>query len=157
MVGTWEGLYQYNAVKDSFELVNGFPFQTQSIVEDRNGMLWICTLGNGVFTLNDRNGQIRHFGARPDNKDSLPDNMVNGEFIDNRGYIWFATEGGLSKYDPATNKFKTYTTENGLPSNFLLRILEDKKENLWISSTKGLIRFDPVSESIKILQWLMVC
>ena len=150
MVGTWEGLYQYNSVKDSFELVNGFPFQTQSIVEDKNGVLWICTLGNGVFALNDKTGQIRHFGAKPDSKDSLPDNMVNGEFIDSRGYIWFATEGGLSKYDPTTNKFKTYTTENGFPGNFLFKILEDKKENLWISSTRGLIRFNPVSESVKI-------
>ena len=150
MVGTWEGLYQYNAVKDSFDLVDGFPFQTQSIVEDKNGVLWICTLGNGVFSLNDETGQVRHFRARPDNKDSLPDNMVNGQFIDSHGYIWFATEGGLSKYDPAENKFKTYTTANGFPANFLFKILEDKKENLWISSTKGLIRFNPFSESVKI-------
>lgn len=150
MVGTWEGLYQYNPVKDNFEPVDGFPFQTQSIVEDRNGVLWICTLGNGVFALNDKTGQLRHFRARPDNTDSLPDNMVNGEFIDSHGYIWFATEGGLSKYDPAENKFKTYTTKNGFPGNFLFKILEDKRENLWISSTKGLIRFNPALETVKV-------
>lgn len=150
LVGTWEGLYQYNKLTDTFSPVKGFAFQTQSILEDENGLLWICTLGNGVFTLDQNTGLIRNFRANFKSRDSLPNNMVNGQFKDSRGNLWFATEGGLSKYDPRVKKFKTYSIKNGLPSNFLFKILEDKKNNLWISSTKGLICFNPISESIKV-------
>jgi ligand-binding sensor domain-containing protein/signal transduction histidine kinase len=150
MVGTWEGLYQYNKATDDFSPVNGFSFQTQSILEDKDGLLWICTLGNGVLTLDEKTGRIQNFRADLSNKDSLANNMVNGQFKDSRGYLWFATEGGLCRYDPTTKKFKTYTVKNGLPSNFLFKILEDEKQNLWISSTKGLIRFNPVTETLKV-------
>ena len=150
LVGTWEGLFQYNKLTDSFSPVAGFPFQTQSILEDENGLLWICTLGNGVFTLDQKTGLTSNFRANFKSTDSLANNMVNGQFRDSRGNLWFATEGGLSKYDPRVRKFKTYSITNGLPSNFLFKILEDKKNNLWISSTKGLICFNPISESIKV-------
>jgi ligand-binding sensor domain-containing protein/nitrogen-specific signal transduction histidine kinase len=149
LAGTWQGLYQYNKSTDDFSPVPGFPIQTQSILEDNNGILWICTLGNGVFTLDQATGRIQNFRSSVKSNDSLSNNMVNGQFKDSRGVFWFATEGGLSKYDPVTRKFKTYTTKNGLPSNFLFKILEDQNNNLWISSTKGLIRFNPVTESIK--------
>ena len=75
---------------------------------------------------------------------------MNGQYRDSKDNLWFATEGGLCKYEASTNRFKTYTIKNGLPSNFLFKILEDRKNNLWISSTKGLIRFDPFTEDIKV-------
>ncbi len=150
LVGTWEGLFQYNKQTDTFSPVTGFPFQTQSILEDENGLLWICTLGNGVFTFDQHTGLTRNFRANSKSLDSLANNMVNGQFKDSHGNLWFATEAGLSKYDPRLKKFKTYSIKNGLPSNFLFKILEDKKNNLWISSTKGLICFNPISESVKV-------
>lgn len=150
LVGTWEGLFRYNKAKDNFSLVPGFHFQTQSALEDTQGLLWICTLGNGVFTLDQKTGAIRNYRYKGANSvDSLCNNMVNGQFLDSRGNMWFATEGGLSKFDRVTGKFKTYTTTDGLPSNFLFKILEDERKNLWISSTKGLIRFNPDAETIK--------
>lgn len=149
LVGTWEGLFKYNKKQDNFSLVPGFAFQTQSILEDKNGLLWICTLGNGVFTLDQKTGTIENFRYDPKNSNTLCNNMVNGQFIDSHDQLWFATEGGLCQYNPAEKKFKTYTINDGLPSNFLFKILEDENDNLWISSTKGLIRFTPSTEAIK--------
>lgn len=148
-VGTWEGLYKYDRAADNFSPVPGFDFQTQSILEDGQGMLWICTLGNGVYSLDPGSGRIRNFRRDPRNANSLCNNMVNGEFRDSKNRLWFATEGGLCEYDPDKNHFRTYTVNNGLPSNFLFKILEDKAGNLWISSTKGLICFNPETEKIK--------
>ena len=143
-------MFKYNKETDDFSLVQGFAFQTQSILEDKNGLLWICTLGNGVFTLDQKKGKIENFRYNALNPNSLCNNMVNGQFKDRYDNLWFATEGGLCKYDPRTKDFKTYTTKSGLPSNFLFKILEDEQNNLWISSTKGLIRFNPQTESIKV-------
>lgn len=150
LVGSQEGLYKYNIVADNFVQVPGFNFQTQSILEDKNGLLWICTLSNGVFTLDQKTGKIQNFRNDPKNPNSLSNNMVNGQFRDSHDNLWFATEGGLCKYEPAKKIFKTYTIKDGLPSNFLLKILEDEKNNLWISTTKGLVRFNPVKEDIKV-------
>ena len=150
LVGTWGGLFKYNKATDDFSLVPGFAIQTQSVSEDKDGVLWIGTIGNGVYSLDQKTGTIQNFRHDPKNPYSLCNNIVNGQYRDSKDNLWFATEGGLCKYEASTNRFKTYTIKNGLPSNFLFKILEDRKNNLWISSTKGLIRFDPVTEDIKV-------
>lgn len=150
LAGSWEGLFKYHKKTDDFSLVPGFAFQTQSILEDKDGLLWICTLGNGVYTLDQKTGKIENLRHINGNENSLSNNMVNGQFKDSHGNLWFATEGGLCKYDPSKKIFKSYTVKNGLPSNFLFKILEDEKNNLWISSTKGLIRFNPQTENLKV-------
>jgi ligand-binding sensor domain-containing protein len=104
LVGTWEGLYKYNKASDDFSPVPGFPFQTQSIIEDKQGLLWICTLGNGVFSLDQKTGKINNLRHHPNDSNSLSNNMVNGLFIDSQENLWFATEGGLCKYDVAQKK-----------------------------------------------------
>jgi signal transduction histidine kinase len=143
-------LFKYNKVNDDFVPVPGFDFQTQNILEDENGLLWVCTLGNGVYTLDQRTGKIENFRNDPQNANSLSNNMVNGQYMDGLKNLWFATEGGLCKYNPQTKIFKNYTIKNGFPSNFLFKILEDKRKNLWISTTKGLVCFNPLTEKIKI-------
>jgi ligand-binding sensor domain-containing protein/signal transduction histidine kinase len=149
MVGTWEGLYQYNKPTDDFSLVPGFDFQTQSILENKDGLLWICTLGNGVFTLDRKTGKTVNYKNDAADTNSLSSNMVNGQFIDSRGNLWFATEAGLCKLDTKTKRFRTFTVNDGLPSNFLFKILEDSNNNLWISSTRGLIQFNPSTGAVK--------
>lgn len=148
LAGTWEGLYRYDRKTDCFSQVPQFPFQTQNILEDDEGNMWICTLGNGVYRWDQHTGRIQNFRNDPHNPNSLCNNMVNGQFRDSRNRLWFATDDGLSKYDPQTGRFATYTTASGFPGNFLFKILEDKKGNLWISSTKGLICFNPVTEAV---------
>lgn len=146
--GTPEGLYRYDKVSDDFLPVPGFNFETQSILEDNNGVLWICTVGNGVYSWDKGKNVIENFRNSPSDTNSLCTNIVNGEFLDSKGLFWFATGQGLCQYDPRRRKFKTYTVNNGLPSNFLFKILQDKKGDLWISSTKGLICFDPATEKV---------
>jgi ligand-binding sensor domain-containing protein/signal transduction histidine kinase len=146
--GTWEGLYRYNRKTDEFSPVPKFSFQTQSMLETEEGKLWICTLGNGVYLLDQHTGKIQNFRNDPHNRNSLCNNMVNGQFCDSKNNLWFTTDDGLSKYDPHTGRFKTYNTTNGFPGNFLFKMLEDKKGNLWISSTKGLICFNPETEAV---------
>jgi ligand-binding sensor domain-containing protein/signal transduction histidine kinase len=147
--GTWSGLYEYDKSSDTFQKVPGFQFQTQSMLEDKQGIIWITTLGNGVFAINQQNNQLKRYQASRE-QDSLPSNMVNGQFEDSQGIHWFTTEEGLVKFDAQKGRFRTFGTSQGLPSNFLFKILEDKSRNLWISSTQGLVRFDPANEKIKV-------
>ena len=54
---------------------------------------------------------------------------------DHLGNMWFATEGGVSKYDGLN--FYHFTKESGLSTDLVYSILEDRKGNLWIGTGGG--------------------
>jgi len=67
-----------------------------------------------------------------DEKDGLAGSTVYDACQDKDGFIWFATENGLSRYD-GTN-FKNFTVKDGLPDNEVLKLLADSKGRVWIST-----------------------
>lgn len=52
-------------------------------------------------------------------RDGLPSNEVYHIIQDKAGYMWFATNRGVSRFDG--NEFKTYTVGNGLISNVIFK------------------------------------
>ncbi|HKQ75237.1 MAG TPA: two-component regulator propeller domain-containing protein, partial [Blastocatellia bacterium] len=53
--------------------------------------------------------------------DGLESSFIQGIFQDSRGFMWFSTRNGLSRFDG--RQFITYNTSHGLPHstiNFLL-------------------------------------
>src|SRR5436190_22007275 len=66
-----------------------------------------------------------------DTRDGLASSTVYWICQDKKGYIWFATDNGLSKFDG--KNFTNYTTEDGLTDNEVLLITSDSKERLWIT------------------------
>src|SRR6476620_1266673 len=56
---------------------------------------------------------------------------------DKEGFMWFATENGLSRFDG--KNFKTFTTKDGLPDNEILKLFLDSKGRLWIMPFKSSI------------------
>ena len=65
-----------------------------------------------------------------DTKDGLAGSTVYNITQDNEGFIWFATEFGVSRFDGKT--FKNFTTDNGLTDNEVLKVCADKKGRVWI-------------------------
>jgi len=65
-------------------------------------------------------------------KDGLASEVVNHIIQDNDGFLWFATETGLSRFDGKT--FKNYTEKDGLPSNEVFGFYLDSQNRLWIIS-----------------------
>lgn len=64
------------------------------------------------------------------NKDGLAGNTVYGVAQDKDGYMFFATENGLSRFDG--KEWETFTVKDGLPDNEVLSIYCDKNNRLWI-------------------------
>jgi hypothetical protein len=58
---------------------------------------------------------------------------------DSRGYMWFATENGVSRFNGY--HFENFTTENGLPTNSILRLYEDQKGRMWFLSYQGTLSY----------------
>jgi diguanylate cyclase (GGDEF)-like protein len=73
-----------------------------SLLEDRQGRLWVGTFGGGiaVMTGEDRAGRplFRRIGAA----DGLPNLNIDNLLLDGSGIVWASTDDGLAAIDPAT-------------------------------------------------------
>ena len=76
-------------------------------------------------------------------EDGLSQNDVTGILKDSRGFMWFATGGGLNRYDGYEFvKYKSRADkENYLSSSSLECIFEDIDGNLWIGTASGGLNF----------------
>ncbi|MES1249829.1 MAG: two-component regulator propeller domain-containing protein, partial [Chitinophaga rupis] len=151
LAGTTRGAYVFDRAHDHFRPLAGMPVYNwySSLLEDERGIIWAGTYGNGVNYYNTQTKKGGNFRYEGRNRNSLSSDRVNSIFEDSRQRLWFATEGGLCQFNPATNDFTRYTTANGLPTNFILSLLEDEKQHLWISTSKGLVCFDPATGQMK--------
>ena len=59
-----------------------------------------------------------------------------GMYQDRLGYMWFATYGGLSRFDGS--QFRTYTKDDGLSSNSVFDMTEDYRGRMFIATSGGL-------------------
>jgi PAS domain S-box-containing protein len=71
--------------------------------------------------------------------DGLPRDYINRIVQDSKGFLWFATSEGLSRFDGY--KFTNYTTESGLPGRRVNDFLEARNGSYWIATNRGLCRF----------------
>jgi ligand-binding sensor domain-containing protein len=62
----------------------------------------------------------------------LPSSEVYDILQDRKGYMWFATDQGVARYNG--KEFTTYTIANGLLDNTVLRMAEDSKGRIWFMS-----------------------
>jgi signal transduction histidine kinase/CheY-like chemotaxis protein/ligand-binding sensor domain-containing protein len=129
-----------------------------SIIEDKNGAIWIATKG----------GLSRYKDSRYINytiKDGLPTHDLAQLLEDNEGNLWISTTSmGVFKIsEKELNEFadgkiksihpKLYTTRNGLSANNCEQYarLKTADGRLWFGSIKGVIVTDPKSIRINTL------
>ncbi|MFK7787548.1 MAG: two-component regulator propeller domain-containing protein [Crocinitomicaceae bacterium] len=74
-------------------------------------------------------------------KDGLADQIVNAAFQDSDGYIWFATQAGISIYDG--NSFQDFIPSDELKGIDAVTITETSDGAIWIgSNSDGVFRYD---------------
>lgn len=74
--------------------------------------------------------------------EGLAQNTVDCMLKDRRGFVWFGTWNGLSKFDGyAFTTFRSETEPAGLPNNFIYTLCEDTSGNIWIGTRKGLTHY----------------
>jgi len=67
--------------------------------------------------------------------EGLPCNMVYQVYRDRAGFLWFATEKGVARYNGI--RFETFTTSDGLTDNDVLSLFEDHYGRIWLNCFKG--------------------
>lgn len=77
--------------------------------------------------------------------DGLAHNRVNRIRGDSKGFIWFCTDAGLSRWNGY--EFQSYTRSDGLPHAHINDFLETRRGEYWIATDGGLVRFYPGRKS----------
>lgn len=90
-------------------------------------LLQIDSLGQSI-------GSTIHSTTTFTTKDGLPSNFIYDLSQDQFGYLWIATDNGVSCFDG--KRFKNYTTKNGLPSNDVLQVILDGTGTVWVNCYK---------------------
>jgi ligand-binding sensor domain-containing protein/signal transduction histidine kinase len=70
--------------------------------------------------------------------DGLPCDHIKRILQDSRGFLWFCTSEGLSRFDGY--RFNNYGTEQGLADRQVVDFLEARDGTYWVATAKGLCR-----------------
>lgn len=73
--------------------------------------------------------------------DGLAHNEINKIVRDSRGFLWFCTPDGLSRFDGYT--FTNFGTDQGLEHAYVTDLLETRNGEYWVATNGGLFRFNP--------------
>lgn len=136
----------YNIKKDAG---NFLPFRhPTSIVEDKNGNLWMAHVGISSPLIKWERASNRFFSftdkPAPFNS-GIWDLEITGHDI-----LWIGTlNKGLIRYNMQTNEWVQYTKTEGLCNNAVIDITPDNNGNLWLGTANGLSRFDTMSKQFQ--------
>ncbi len=135
-LGTEEGLVRFDGMRfTSFDKSRaGLQNNTQALLTDHSGGLWLGTLGSGLV----------HFIAGKatiyTTSNGLSNNSIRALYEDRRGAIWIGTDGGgIVRYE--NGHFRVFGKADGLADNQVFSITGDQRGTLWIGTHSGLSRF----------------
>ncbi|MFA9388603.1 MAG: two-component regulator propeller domain-containing protein [Prolixibacteraceae bacterium] len=115
-----------------------------SLLEDRNGNVWMGTYGNGLAKSSvDEAGNLICTNYTQAN--GLSNNVIYGIQEDQSGNIWLSTDYGLSMLNPATSQVKNFIKQDGLLNNQFYWSASYKSYDgeLYFGGTEGLNYFKP--------------
>lgn len=72
-------------------------------------------------------------------ENGLPSSDVYQVKQDSKGYIWFATGNGVSRFNGYT--FENFSMSNGLPDNTVFEIFEDPVHRIWFLPISGKLSY----------------
>lgn len=77
--------------------------------------------------------------------DGLARDQIYKIVTDPRGFLWFCTYDGLSRFDGY--EFVNYSVASGLPHRMVYDILITSKGDYWVATSAGIARFNPFAAS----------
>ncbi|MBT1710035.1 response regulator [Fulvivirgaceae bacterium PWU5] len=123
------------------------------IFEDSKANLWIGTHVGGLNLMDRASGRFAQYKFDANNEKSLSSNVVTAIYEDKKKNLWIGTDSGLNLFDPTSNSFTRFYSDDkpgSLSHNNILSIFEDQAGNLWVGTVNGLNLFDPQTATAQI-------
>jgi ligand-binding sensor domain-containing protein/serine phosphatase RsbU (regulator of sigma subunit) len=110
-----------------------------SLYADRFGGIWAGTNGSGLIYL--KNDHATFFTE----KDSLPNNVINGIIPGAKDELWLGSYRGLCRFDPVSRSVRSYTSVDGLQGNEFNQNCSVRTPDgkVWFGGVKGVTAFYP--------------
>ena len=89
-----------------------------AILEDREGVIWIGTLG-GLNRFDRETGTFTRYQHDPNDPNSIGANAVSSLYEDHSGRFWVGGAKGLDLFNRENEQFTHYTVQDGLPSDIV--------------------------------------
>ena len=154
-VGTDDGLFTFDYETETFTpmkviTLKGVKIATtvNVITEDKDGNLWLSTVGQGIFRYNRGQGYLEQYEFRGAN------GVMSSVMVDSDNQIWAITNWGtpsVAKLNKASNKFESFNLqyESQGQNSSSLAILEDSSHTLWLGTWDcGLQKIDKYTGKI---------
>ena len=153
-IGTWEnGLIIFKENRKDY-IIKKIHAKTdliyanciQSLVIDKNGIIWICTRNGFYYGKSLRNNDISKFEIKPvlDQQGKLlqiSNSMLHSIILDDNDKFWIGTESGLNVYDPKSQKlqivYSAKKTVGGLSSNLVNCLYKDAEGGIYVGTYQG--------------------
>ncbi|MCF8450879.1 MAG: histidine kinase [Taibaiella sp.] len=150
--GSLNGLYKYDGYKTERH-VNKYNKQNTisensvySIVEDKDGNIWISTATEGVNCFDPIKKRFTQYRHKKGDNNSIVSNRMKRLYIDSKNRLWIGYAGdGWTVYDLKTKNMRHYLAK---PTNINFYgfdgantpdpFLEDRNGGMWITSACGL-------------------
>src|SRR6056297_93965 len=115
--------------------------------------IFVVTL---VLLLPDLFGQVDTNAFRKYNiYDGLANNTVTSIIQDKKGFMWFGTQNGLSKYDgyEFSNYYHDDNDSLSLSDNDINTLFLDSDNNLWVGTMNGLCKYNSKKDNFTIFKY----
>ena len=109
---------------------DGSKLAVFALTPDRDGNLWVGTLGNGLFRI--RGGVVERSGRA----EGLSSDFVHDLFEDREGILWVTTTNGIDSFrDP---RVVTFSTSEGLGKEEAVGVLASRNGAVWVANAGSL-------------------
>jgi signal transduction histidine kinase/DNA-binding response OmpR family regulator/ligand-binding sensor domain-containing protein len=130
--------------------------EIETIVEDKNGNLWLGTKTRGVLKVDFPGNGVNKdpVVTRYHTSHGLPDGWIR--VYKAAGHVMFTTIDGIFRFDKKNNNFiPDFTLKEEFagtsPGNWVFCIMEDKNKNIWLYSEAWIIRAIPQPDGTFVL------
>lgn len=156
LVGTNGGLIRFDHVNREMYFIDHGKMQStklRAIMKAPEDRYWIGTFDDGIYITTIRHDKVsivKHLAKDENNFNTLIGECIWKMIIDRNGFVWAATDKGVSIFDQnGDHKLNIGTSKESyfsLPGEFVNDIMEDRNGFIWISTMSGLVRIDPARQ-----------
>ena len=147
LVGTLgAGLVRFDRDTSRFERVVEAPERdvartamVENLQRDRNGTLWVSTIGHGLYRRCADCAGFEQFVPNPGDPHAIPGDEVNGVLETSDETLWVALRRyGLSRLDRDSGRFTTFAAPaGGLRSSSISGLYESRAGEVWVGTQGG--------------------